>query len=73
MGSEYLCLLDRSDFALVAANFEPTEEDSTLWKRDGVYFDRQAALQSAHKELAEYKTAKENPGGYREEIFSAPQ
>ena len=51
MGSEYLCLLDREDLALVAAGFEPTEEEGTLWRKDGVWFGRQAALQSASKEL----------------------
>jgi hypothetical protein len=49
MDSENLCLLDREDFALVAAGFEPTEE-GTLWRKDGVWFGREAALQSAHKE-----------------------
>jgi hypothetical protein len=68
MGSEYLCLLDREDFALVAAGFETTEEEGTLWKKDGVCFGRDAALQSAQKELAEYTTAKENPG-FREDLF----
>jgi hypothetical protein len=68
MGSEYLCLLDREDFALVAAGFEPTEEECTLWKKDGVCFSREAALQSARKELAEYITAKENPG-FREDLI----
>ena len=47
MGSEYLCLLDREDFALVAAGFEPIDEEGTLWKKDNVCFGREAALQSA--------------------------
>ena len=61
MGSEYLCLIDREDFALVAAGFEPIDEEDTLWKKDDVCFGREAALQSARKELAEYITAKDNP------------
>ena len=48
-----LCLLDREDFALVAAGFEPTEEEGTLWRRDGVWFGREAALQSARKVLSD--------------------
>jgi hypothetical protein len=68
MGSESLCLLDREDFALVAAGFEPTEEEGTLWKKDGVCFGREAALQSARKELAKYITAKENPD-FREDLI----
>ena len=61
MGSEYLCLLDREDFALVAAGFEPIDEECTLWKKDCVCFGRDAALQSARKELAGYISAKDNP------------
>ena len=61
MGSESLCLLDREDFALVAAGFEPIDEEDTLWKKDDVCFGREAALQSARKELAEYITVKDNP------------
>lgn len=61
MGSEYLCLLDREDFALIAAGFEPVDKEGTLWKKDGVCFGREAALQSSRKELAEYISAKDNP------------
>jgi hypothetical protein len=46
-----LCLLDREDFALIAAGFEPTEEEGTLWRKAGVWFGREAALQSARKQL----------------------
>jgi hypothetical protein len=54
-----LCLLEREDFAaLVAAGFEPTEEGA-LWRKDGVWFGREAALQSARKELSENRTAKQ--------------
>ena len=53
-----LCLLDREDLALVAGGFERTGEEGTLWRKDGVWFGREAALQSARKELAEYITAK---------------
>ena len=63
-----LCLLDREDLALVAAGFERTGEEGTLWRKDGVWFGREAALQSARKELSEYIAAKENPG-FREGVF----
>ena len=53
-----LCLLDREDFALVAAGFEPTEKEGTLWRKDGVWCSREAALQSARKQLFENITAK---------------
>ncbi len=48
-----LCLLDREDFALAAAGFEPTEEEGTLWRKDGVLFGREAALQRARKDLSD--------------------
>ena len=48
-----LCLLDRKDVALVAAGFEPTEEEGTLWRKDGVLFGREAALQRARKDLSD--------------------
>jgi hypothetical protein len=47
-----LCLLDCEDFALIAAGFEPTEEEGTLWRKAGVWFGREAALQSARKQLS---------------------
>ncbi len=46
-----LCQLYREDFALAAAGFEPTEKEGTLWRKDGVLFGREAALQSARKNL----------------------
>jgi hypothetical protein len=61
MDSQNLCLLNREDFALVAAGFEPTEEEGTLWRKDGVWFGKEAALQSARKELSENITAKRKP------------
>jgi hypothetical protein len=61
MDSRNLCLLDREDFALVAGGFEPTEEEGTLWRKGGVWFGREAALQSARKDLSENITAKRKP------------
>ena len=61
MDSRNLCLLDREDFALVAGGFEPTEEEGTLWRKAGVWFGREAALQSARKDLSENITAKRKP------------
>jgi hypothetical protein len=52
-----VCLLDRENFALVAAGFEPNEE-GTMWRKDGVWFGREAALHSARKQLTENTTAK---------------
>jgi hypothetical protein len=56
-----LCLLDREDFALVAAGFEPTEEEGTLWRRDGVWFGREAALQSVWKNLPDTQPRRGKP------------
>jgi hypothetical protein len=50
MDSKYLQLLKNQDFTLVAAGFEATEE-GTLWRKDGVWFGREAALQRARKIL----------------------
>jgi hypothetical protein len=36
--------------ALMATGFEPTHEDD-LWKKDGVWFGRNAALQKARQAL----------------------
>ena len=36
--------------ALMATGFEPTDEDD-LWKKDGVWFGRNAALQKARQAL----------------------
>jgi hypothetical protein len=61
MGSEnLLCLLDREDFALIAAGFEPTEEEGTLWRKAGVWFGREAALQSARKQLSSKSSHREH-------------
>jgi hypothetical protein len=55
-----LCLLDREDFALIAAGFEPTEEEGTLWRKAGVWFGREAALQSARKQLSSKSSHREH-------------
>lgn len=48
---EYLRLMkNQEDFTLQAAGFRPTEE-GTMWRRDGVWFGREAALQNARKQL----------------------
>jgi hypothetical protein len=56
-----LCLLEREDFALVAAGFEPTEEEGTLWRKDGVLFGREAALQRARKDLSDTQPRRGKP------------
>ena len=50
MSSKYLQILKNQDVSLVAAGFEATEE-GTLWRKGGVWFGREAALQSARKQL----------------------
>jgi len=50
MSSKYLQFLKNQDITLVAAGFEPTEE-GTLWRKGGVWFGKEAALQSARKQL----------------------
>ena len=43
---------EREDQLLVAAGFEPTDEEDDLWSKDGVYwFGRNAALQRARSML----------------------
>jgi hypothetical protein len=36
--------------ALVAASFESTDDEDDLWKKDGVWFGRNAALQRGQRE-----------------------
>ena len=42
---------ERENQLLVAAGFEPTDEEDDLWSKDGVLFGRNAALQSARRTL----------------------
>ena len=43
---------ERENQALIAAGFEPTEEEDDLWRsKDGVWFGRNAAMQSARQTL----------------------
>jgi hypothetical protein len=44
----------KEDGLLVAAGFNP-EEGANVWRRDGVYFGREAALQNAWREWHEHK------------------
>jgi hypothetical protein len=41
----------REESTLIGARFVPVEEDGVLWEKDGVWYGREAALQSARKEL----------------------
>jgi hypothetical protein len=43
--------LEKENQVLVAAGFESTEEEDDLWSKDGVWFGRNAALQSARQTL----------------------
>jgi hypothetical protein len=42
------------DSVLLAEGFEPAGGD--LWKRDGIYFGREAALQYAHSSLLQSRS-----------------
>ena len=42
-------LRKREDSVLLAEGFEPAEGD--LWRREGIYYGREAALQYAHSSL----------------------
>ena len=46
----------RENQALVAAGFEPTGEENDLWIKDGLWFGRNAALQSARRTLSTTST-----------------
>jgi hypothetical protein len=50
MSFKYLQILKNQDVSLVAAGFEATEEGD-LWRKGGVWFGREAALQSTRKHL----------------------
>ncbi len=41
----------RENQLLVAAGFESTDEEEALWIKDGVWYGRNAALQSARRTL----------------------
>ncbi len=42
---------EREKQVLVAAGFVPTDQEDDLWSKDGVWFGRNAALQSARQTL----------------------
>ena len=42
---------EKEDLLLLDLGFEPAGED--LWRRDGIHFGREAALQRVHHELLE--------------------
>jgi hypothetical protein len=42
---------ERENQALIAVGFESTGEEDDLWTKDGVWFGRRAALQSARRSL----------------------
>jgi hypothetical protein len=44
---------ERENQALIAVGFESTGEEDDLWTKDGVWFGRRAALQSARRSLHE--------------------
>jgi len=44
---------ERENQALIAAGFESTDQEDDLWTKDGVWFGRRAALQSARQTLRE--------------------
>ena len=42
---------ERENQVLVVARFVPTDQEDDLWSKDGVWFGRNAALQSARQKL----------------------
>ena len=42
---------ERENQLLVAAGFDSTDEEEDLWGKDGVWYGRNAALQSARRTL----------------------
>ena len=44
---------ERENQALIAEGFESTGEEDDLWTKEGVWFGRRAALQSARQTLRE--------------------
>jgi hypothetical protein len=55
-------LRKREDSVLLAEGFEPAGGD--LWRRDGIYYGREAALQYAHSSLRQHavRVAYDEPG-----------
>jgi hypothetical protein len=55
-------LRKREDSVLLAEGFEPAGGD--LWRRDGIYYGREAALQEAHSSLRQHavRAAYDEPG-----------
>ena len=47
---EALAQRHKEDVVLVAAGFKPEDEGGDLWRRDGVSYGREAALQRAWRE-----------------------
>jgi hypothetical protein len=64
-------LREKEDLLLLDLGFEPAGED--LWRRDGILFGREAALQTGQRELLERGEYDVNPGsraGFRDYPFS---
>jgi len=55
-------LRKREDSVLLAEGFEPAGGD--LWRREGIYYGREAALQYAHSSLLQHavRAAYDEPG-----------
>ena len=55
-------LREREDSVLLAEGFKPVGAD--LWRREGIYFGREAALQYAHSSLLQQavRAAYDEPG-----------
>ncbi len=55
-------LTKREDSVLLAEGFEPAGGD--LWRREGIYYGREAALQYAHSTLRQrdVRAANDKPG-----------
>jgi hypothetical protein len=60
-------LTKREDSVLLAEGFEPAEGD--LWRREGIYYGREAALQYAHSSLRQHAVR----AAYDDEPGEAPQ
>ena len=50
VNKEALAQRHKEDVMLVAAGFKPEDEGGDLWRRDGVSYGREAALQCAWRE-----------------------
>ena len=55
-------LTKREDSVLLAEGFKPAGGD--LWRREGIYYGREAALQEAHSSLLQHavRAAYDEPG-----------